>query len=101
MPAYSVMFMCMPGLKLMCATNEVVTDLDGEYKNADFHLFVELGKAGEGKIKGAEVEVSLLEKSGKSIYNERKRWNAADRELHFKKEVREPFVMECGETKSV
>ena len=52
---------------------EVVTDLDGEYKNADFHLFVELGKAGEGKIKGAEVEVSLLEKSGKSIYNERKR----------------------------
>ena len=30
---------------------EVVTDLDGEYKNADFHLFVELGKAGEGKIK--------------------------------------------------
>ena len=71
---------------------EVVTDLDGEYKNADFHLFVELGKAGEGKIKGAEVEVSLLEKSGKSIYNERKRWNAADRELHFKKEVREPLL---------
>ena len=71
---------------------EVVTDLDGEYKNADFHLFVELGKAGEGKIKGAEVEVSLLEKSGKSIYNERKRWNAAGRELHFKKEVREPLL---------
>ena len=71
---------------------EVVTDLDGEYKNADFHLFVELGKAGEGKIKGAEVEVSLLDKAGKSIYNERKRWNAADRELHFKKEVREPLL---------
>ena len=71
---------------------EVVTDLDGEYKNADFHLFVELGNAGEGKIKGAEVEVSLLEKSGKSIYNERKRWNAADRALHFKKEVREPLL---------
>lgn len=71
---------------------EVVTDLDGEYKNADFHLFVELGKAGEGKIKGAEVEVSLLDKAGKSIYNERKRWNAAGRELHFKKEVREPLL---------
>ena len=71
---------------------EVVTDLDGEYKNADFHLFVELGKAGEGKIKGAEVEVSLLDKAGKSIYNERKRWNPADRELHFKKEVREPLL---------
>ena len=71
---------------------EEATDLDGEYKYADFHLFVELGKAGEGKIKGAEVEVSLLDKAGKSIYNERKRWNAADRELHFKKEVREPLL---------
>ena len=46
---------------------EVVTDLDGEYKNADFHLFVELGKAGEGKIKGAEVEVSLLDKAPAGI----------------------------------
>ena len=38
------------------------------------------------------MEVSLLDKAGKSIYNERKRWNAADRELHFKKEVREPLL---------
>ena len=30
------------------------------------------------------MEVSLLDKAGKSIYNERKRWNAAGRELHLK-----------------
>lgn len=72
---------------------EVVTDLDKEYKNVDFNLYVELGKAGESKVRKAEVEVSVLDKAGNSIYNERKPWNPADSgELHFNKEITEPLL---------
>lgn len=71
---------------------EIVTDLDTEYTNADFHLFVELGKAKSGTIKGAEVEVRLSDQSGKTIYTDRQRWNTAQKEVHFQKELIQPLL---------
>lgn len=71
---------------------EVVTDLDGEYKNAILNLHVELGKANPGKIKGADVEVSVLDKAGNSIYTERKSWKRGESELHFRKEIAQPLL---------
>ena len=75
---------------------EVVTDLDNEYKDADFHLYVELDNAQNSqrtqtpKVKGAEVEVSLTDKEGKVIYTERQR--AKDNKLHFLKHIETPLL---------
>ena len=75
---------------------EVVTDLDNEYKDADFHLYVELDNAQNSqrtqtpKVKGAEVEVSLMDKEGKVIYTERQR--AKDNKLHFLKHIEAPLL---------
>ena len=75
---------------------EVVTDLDNEYKDADFHLYVELDNAQNSqrtqtpKVKGAEVEVSLTDKEGKVIYTERQR--AKDNKLHFLKHIEAPLL---------
>lgn len=69
---------------------EVVTDLDRTYTDADFHLYVELGKAGKGKIKGAEVEVELQDEAGATVYRERKPWNSADSVLHFVRHIEKP-----------
>ena len=52
---------------------EVVTDLDDLYTDADFSLYLELGNPNLKKLKGAEVELNLLDKAGKSIYTERQR----------------------------
>lgn len=71
---------------------EVVTDLVDNYTNSDFNLYVELGNAKTAKIKGAEVEVSLLDQSGKSIYSERKRPDSSGKGLHFQKKIMEPLL---------
>lgn len=71
---------------------EVVTDLDEDYRDADFNLYVELGKAHAGRIKGAEVEVAVVGKDGKSVYSERKRWNDGDSEIHFRSHVESPLL---------
>lgn len=71
---------------------EIVTDLDADYRNADFDLYVELGEAGEGKRGDAELEVCLLDQSGKSIYNERKCWNKTEKELRFSQRIMEPLL---------
>ena len=71
---------------------EVVTALDDEYKDADFNLYVELGKASKGKIKDADVTVNLKDKQGKSLYKEHKRWSTGDVELHFKNHIEEPLL---------
>lgn len=71
---------------------EVVTDLDGEYRDADFDLYVELGKATSGKIRGAEVEVSLLDRDGNTVYNERKRPEDGSGEIHFSRHIGAPLL---------
>lgn len=71
---------------------EVVTDLDDEYKNADFNFYVELGNSQSRQIKGAEIEITLKNSLGESIYTERKKWNPNQDELHFQQEVLEPLL---------
>ena len=71
---------------------EVVTDLDRTYTDADLHLYVELGNAGKGKIKGAEVEAELQDASGKSLYRERKAWNTRDSVMHLMKHIEKPLL---------
>ncbi len=71
---------------------EVVTDLDRTYTDADFHLYVELGKAGGGKISGAEVEAELQDAQGKTVYKETKRWNPKEDVMHFMRHVEKPLL---------
>lgn len=69
---------------------EVVTDLDPTYTDADFSLFVELGAKPNRKIKGAEVEVSLLDAAGQTVYTERKK--QAGTEVEFHQLIRKPLL---------
>lgn len=70
---------------------EVVTDLDDEYKNADFNLFVELGNADGGPIKRAVVDVELQGKEG-TVFSGQKQWNPTDKELSFSGKVSSPLL---------
>lgn len=71
---------------------EVVTDLDPTYTDADFSLFVELGTQADRPVKGAEVEVCLLDAAGRSIYTERKKQTAAGSEIEFRRLIRQPLL---------
>lgn len=71
---------------------EIVTNLVDNYRNAEFGLYVELGNSKATKIKGAEVEVTLMDQSGKSIYTERKRLGTAEKEVNFQKKVMTPLL---------
>lgn len=69
---------------------EVVTDLDDLYTDADFSLYLELGNKSLNKIKGAEVEINLLDQDGNSIYTERKKQQKDSPEIEFHKKVIAP-----------
>lgn len=71
---------------------EIVTDLDKEYKDADFNLYVELGNAKGKKIKNANINIELFDKEQKCIYKELKVWNTGDQELHFKTHIKAPLL---------
>lgn len=71
---------------------EVVTDLDDEYKNSNFNLYIELGNSHQETIKEAEIEITLENSFGESIYTERKEWNPNQNELHFQQEIVEPLL---------
>lgn len=71
---------------------EVVTDLDKEYKNADFNLFVELDGAKDANLKGFEVGVNLTDNKGVSIYKENKKLTGKEKEVHFVKEIEAPLL---------
>jgi beta-galactosidase len=70
---------------------EVVTDLDDDYKNAQLKLFVEAGCAPKTNIKNSEVEVSLLDMQGNSLYQERKTLKAG-KEVAFDKKIDSPHL---------
>ena len=70
---------------------EVVTDLDDDYKDADFNLYLELGSSDQtNKIKGAVVEVALMDKTGKTVYSERKKVNGST--VQFSKHIVSPLL---------
>lgn len=71
---------------------ELVTDLDGDYKDADFNLFVELGSMPGKKLKGASVEVELLDREGKSVYKESKPLPAQGSEIAFRRKIESPLL---------
>ena len=71
---------------------EVVTDLDRTYTDADLHLYVELGSAGKGHIKGAEVEAELQDAAGHTLYKERKAWNSRDSVMHLMRHIEKPLL---------
>ena len=71
---------------------EVVTDLDRTYTDADLHLYIELGNAGKGRIKGAEVEAELQDAEGRTVYKGRKVWNDADSVMHLTHRVEKPLL---------
>lgn len=71
---------------------EVVTELDDEYRDSDFNLYVELGNAPTHVIKDAEVEISLKNSLGESVYTERKKWSPTQNELHFQQKIVEPLL---------
>lgn len=69
---------------------EVVTDLDREYKNAAFNLYVEPDAAKGANLKGLEVEVDLTNNKGVSVYKESKKLEG--KEVHFVKELTTPLL---------
>lgn len=71
---------------------EVVTDLDDEYKNATLKLYAELGNKEIKKLKGAELEIDLLDKAGKSIYKERKMMTKGSPFIEFQKSIERPLL---------
>lgn len=71
---------------------EVVTDLDDLYTDADFSLYLELGNPNLKKLKGAEVELNLLDKAGKSIYTERQRQQKDSPFIEFHKHIEKPLL---------
>ena len=71
---------------------EVVTDLDENYENADFRLFVETGNASRKPVKKAEVEVEVVDNAGKRLYVERKKLPDDADEISFEKEFDSPLL---------
>lgn len=69
---------------------EVVTDLDQEYKDAAFKLFVDLGGQ-KLKDKGT-VEVALSDQSGRVIYQDKKSFTSVADTLVFEKLIKEPLL---------
>lgn len=69
---------------------EVVTDLDDTYTDATLSLFVDLG--GKKPARNAEVEVSLLDESGKSLYTERRKPAKGETTVAFSHEVKSPLL---------
>lgn len=71
---------------------EVVTDLDANYKDADFKLFVELASMSGKAVKHAAVEVEILDREGKAIYKERKPLPMQSNEIAFQHKVVSPLL---------
>lgn len=71
---------------------EVVAGLDSSYLNGKLGLYVELGNPDLSKIKGVEVEVDLLDKTGKSLYAERKKVSRGASLLEFHRQVERPLA---------
>ncbi len=99
LPVYNVMCTFMPVPKSHVRDFEVVTDLDNEYKDADFHLYAELDNAQNSqrtqtpKVKGAEVDGACRRKI---IYSENQRAKESTSCISAKKSKR-PC---CGVLKS-
>ena len=71
---------------------EVVTDLDREYTDAVLKIFVELEKTGNKKPSNIEVEVSLSDRKGEVIYNERKRLGKNSDSISFVRNIEKPLL---------
>lgn len=71
---------------------EVVTDLDENYENADFSLFVETENASEKRVKNAEVAVEIVDSKGGKLYSERKKLPDDTNEISFGKEIKSPLL---------
>ncbi|MDD2512964.1 MAG: glycoside hydrolase family 2 TIM barrel-domain containing protein, partial [Proteiniphilum sp.] len=69
---------------------EVVTDFDKDYKDAVLELFVDVENARSENVKNADVQLELYDKSGKVVYQERKK--APDKgPLIFKRQISTPL----------
>ncbi len=71
---------------------EVVTDLDRDYKDVDFNLFVELASMSGKAVKNAAVEVEILDQDGKAVYKERKSLPARSNEIAFQRKIESPLL---------
>ena len=69
---------------------EVVTDLDNEYKNSDFSLYIELGNKNLKNIKGSSVIAEVIDSDGNVIYREEKKQSANSNEIVFNNHFVEP-----------
>ena len=68
---------------------EVITDLGRDYKDAVLELFVDVENARSGNLKNTEVQIELYDKSGKVVYQERKK--ASEKaQLIFKRKIPAP-----------
>ena len=70
---------------------EVVTDLDENYQDADFSLYVEVGSM-NAKRKKVAVEVEIVDNKGGVIYKERKSLSGEAHELSFHERVKSPLL---------
>lgn len=71
---------------------EVVTDLDENYQDADFSLYVELGHMANKQVKKATVEVEVTDCDGKVVYKERKPFDSKAKEVAFHKKFESPLL---------
>ncbi len=69
---------------------EVVTDLDEDYKDAQFNLYLDVSDASKKKNTKVEIAYEVLDSQGKVVIKGVKKNTPIDKEIHFSEFVKAP-----------